>query len=64
MTSRVLRDHGRLTEIKISCDHMSCSLVVNDKQVAEGGGLKEMGWQVAHQDGVARHYCPDHRREN
>jgi hypothetical protein len=64
MTSRTIRDQGRFREITISCDHMSCSVVVNDAQIGEGGGLKTMGWQVAHMDGKLRHYCPEHGRES
>lgn len=53
---------GKLKEIVISCDHMSCSKAVNDKTIEAGGGLKNMGWEATFIDHTMRHYCPEHRR--
>lgn len=68
MTSRVIRngvgtEHpGSLKEIIVSCDHMSCTKSMNDTAIKDGGGLKEMGWEAVCQNGVMRHYCPEHNR--
>jgi hypothetical protein len=68
MTSRVIRmgegheSPGKLKEIIISCDHMSCTTAVNDTTVAAGGGVRKMGWQALPQAGAMRHYCPEHNR--
>lgn len=67
MTSRVVRGGegklpGELSAIIISCDNMGCEVALNDTQIAQSGGLKEMGWSVIPRDGRLHHYCPDHRR--
>lgn len=68
MTSRVVRDGpgaefpGRLKEIVISCDNMSCTVSVNDEQIRAGGGLRKMGWEPAFMEHKMRHYCPAHNR--
>jgi hypothetical protein len=62
MTTRVTRDHGKLTEITVACDQMDCAKAVNDSEITTGGGLREMGWQATPMEGRMRHYCPDHNR--
>lgn len=68
MTTNVVRngpDHqfpGALKEIIIGCDQIDCDVSVTDAAVREGGGLKNMGWQVAPADGELHHYCPAHHR--
>jgi hypothetical protein len=53
---------GGLKAIIISCDHATCDKSLNDHQIADGGGLKTMGWQLLPLDCKVHHYCPDHRR--
>lgn len=69
MTSRTIRGGegakfpGELTAIIISCDQIDCLKSVNDTEVREGGGLKNMGWESAAVNGAMRHYCPEHTRD-
>lgn len=66
MTSTVVRHGaghpfpGQLREIIISCDNPDCTLQLNDTQIREGGGLKNMGWDAVPEVGELHHYCPDH----
>jgi hypothetical protein len=68
MTSRCVQNGpghewpGGLKEIIISCDHMTCLTALNDTQIRESGGLKQMGWTTAFDGTKLRHYCPDHPR--
>jgi hypothetical protein len=68
LTSRTIRNGdshpfpGGMKEIVISCDQMDCGKAVNDDQIREGGGLKEMGWTAIFVERAMRHYCPDHKR--
>jgi hypothetical protein len=62
VTSRVIRKGGELQEIVISCDQMSCDVAKNNVEIADGGGLRAMGWQTTLVDGSLRHYCPEHIR--
>jgi len=70
MTSRVVREGethpypGQLKEIIISCDQMDCNKSVNDQELKEGGGLKEMGWSIVPIADTVRHYCPEHPRDS
>lgn len=65
MTSRVIRGGegkcpGALAAIIVSCDNMECETSIDDKKIAKGGGLKEMGWSTVPINGTVRHYCPKH----
>lgn len=62
MTSRFIRDNGRLAQIVISCDHVDCPVNLTDREIESGGGLKKMGWQAMPVEGGLRHYCPEHQR--
>lgn len=63
MTSRFMRDKGELIAIVIACDQMDCDTSVDDTEIKNSGGLKEMGWTVVPVPGGLHHYCPEHRRD-
>lgn len=62
MTSRYSHPPGVPFALIVSCDHIDCATSIDDKAIAAGGGLKELGWEVLPTDGKLNHYCPDHRR--
>ena len=52
--------------IVISCDHATCSVHVDNDQIAKNGGLLEMGWLRRFNNDARRneYFCPDHKEEH
>lgn len=62
MTSTVQGTGGDRT-IVISCDKEGCTLRPTSEEIAEGGGLSEMGWAARFNDTIRtlEHFCPEHK---